>query len=146
MFLHIFWPLSYPFPTQKSKHEGFVKVKLRMRCLLTGILYQATLMDFSKVLTAQQFQFFIVSLSKVMLLYRFQPKTPLWAAIVAYWSVFQDKRGLIHLKEMWKLPTAHLPLILSHRGCCLTFRPQLKHHLQECPSKDDLEMFKYFSS
>lgn len=115
-----------------------------MRCQLTGFIYQAALMDFSKVFTALHFQSFTVNLSKVMLLYRFQLKTLLWGGIVAYWSVFQDEfqnmRGLIHLKEMWKLPTAHLPLILSHRGC-LTFRPQLKHPLQECPSKDDLAIF-----
>lgn len=122
-------------------------MKLHMKCQLTGCIYQAALMDFSKVFTALHFQSFTVNLSKVMLLYRFQLKTFLWGGILAYWSVLQDEfqnmRGFIHLKEMWKLPAAHLPLILSHRGCEI-FRPQLKHLLQECPSKDDLAIFNSY--
>lgn len=120
-----------------------------MRCQLTGFINQAALVDFSQVFKALHFQSFVASLSKVRLPRGFQLKALVWGGIVAYQSVFQDEfqdmRGLFHLKEIWKLSSAHLPLILSHRGC-LTFRPQLKHPLQECPSNGDLLMLVYFSS
>lgn len=62
-----------------------------MRCQLTSFIYQAALMDFSKVFTVLHFQFLIANLSKVMLPQCFQLKTLVWGGIVAYWNVFQDE-------------------------------------------------------
>lgn len=67
----------------KSQNIKDVKVKLYMKCQLTGFIYQVALMDFSNVFTVLHFPSFIASLSKVVLPQGFpKVKTLVWGGIV----------------------------------------------------------------